>query len=362
MVTAGLVERVAKLAFDTHCQADRVKTAYEGQLAAIAHAFDERRARELDSLQKGTYALTAAAVIFGIGTIADTTIQLKDEGYLGGTAFGASVGFAEAATAGTWAITVILSCVLGSIWYRQRRTILGTRRFRLLYNRGRHALNGKHSGQPDLWSWLEDTSTDSLEYAAGQDPKFVDSKRWRDRDKSLTARFCNIWDTAAKLVPKGVQRGQRDLRSLSGMLERWAVHSLVLTERVRRIYLYPLPNLTCLYRCGTKIRNSFITELYTPEINAVAKIDFERSMARLGFTSDEAGKIDRWLTEKTYETAAAAAERIAQLGLSVGMSDQDRIRTMETVAHHNLGQGTDQDRDGKPSTASTAIATNSAVR
>jgi len=28
-------------------------------------------------LQKGTYALTAAAVIFGIGTIADTTIQLK---------------------------------------------------------------------------------------------------------------------------------------------------------------------------------------------------------------------------------------------------------------------------------------------
>src|SRR5215211_5148082 len=65
-----------------------------------------------------------------------------------------------------------------------------------------------------------------------------------------------------------------------------------------------------------------------PEINAVAKIDFERSMARLGFTSDEASKIDRWLTEKTYETAAAAAERIAQLGLSVGTSDQDRIRKM----------------------------------
>lgn len=340
LVTAGLVERVTQLAFDTHCKAERVKIAYEDQLAAIAHAFDERRAREFDSLQKGTFALSVAAAFFGIATVADTTIQLKDEAFLGGSAFGASVGVAEIATVGTWLVAVVLAAVLWVTGYRQRRaSLLGTRQFRSLYNRGKHALHGKRARKPDVWGWLADTSTEALEYEADRYPEADAVEQWRNRDRHLVEWFGKIWDTAADLGPPGTDRGRRDLPGLSGLLERWTIHSLMLIERARRMYLYPLPNLTCLYRCCTKTENSFIQHLYAPEINAVATVDFERSMARLGFSHEEAAVIDQWLTQKSYTTAKAAIDRIDVLGLAVSMTDADRARTLDVVASQGRPPG-----------------------
>jgi hypothetical protein len=61
LVKSGRVERIAQLSVETRAKAGRVKTAYKDQLSAIAHAFDERRAREFDTLQKGMFTLSAAA-------------------------------------------------------------------------------------------------------------------------------------------------------------------------------------------------------------------------------------------------------------------------------------------------------------
>jgi|GEM_PF-4140733 len=333
LIQVGLVEHVSQLAFETNSNADRVKTAYEDQLAAIAHAFDERRARELDSLQKGTFALSAAAAVFGISTIADTTVQLKNETEPGATAFGV-FEIAKPVTVGTLLASAILLLTAGITLYRQRRTsFLGSRQFRALYNRGKHALDARHRRQRDVWAFLADTSSDSLHHAAYHDPEFAtNAQRWHDHDLSLTTWLSEIWDSGSALANDRGSYGRRDLRSLTGHLERWAIHSLILTERARRIHVYPLPNLTCIYRCCTRVRNSFVQHLRTPEVNAVADVDFERSMARLGFTAEQSNEIDHWLISETYDSAAHAAERISRLGLSVvDMTDDDRARTLRTV-------------------------------
>ena len=345
LTTTGLVERLTEYGADTSAEANRVIDAYRSQLEAIAHAFDERRARELDGIQKAQFIIAIGAALIGLVAIGEWTIPLDE-----------NKRNWEWTAPVAWSVGLVIVVVIGYLVWRTRRVgRLGTSKFRQLYKGGRRA---RRLSLPDgLLAFLAETSTDALEQAADEDPSFADVESWRQRDVRLANWLAGLWDAGTDLVHGAGERGRRDLPSLSRQSEQWAAHTLILTERVRRMYLYPLPTLTMLYHCLTKVRNSFVGHLSRPEINAVATIDFDRSMARLGFGPDEASAIGAWLNQE-YRSAGEALRRIEQLGLALGMTEEERARALAVIGP----AATCQTRVGRPIAESTAMATNRAAR
>ena len=351
LTKTGLSGYVQREASEIATAADRVKTAYNDLLQAIASAFDERRVREFDVLQRFNFLLGTVLGAVGLVTVLDATMQMKppDGGPL--TLFGGPSWLAPVAVVFSWLLGVVLIVVAVLVLARTAQLgRLGSPQFRALYDgwqaRWRRAarrlwelLPGWFQNRfrvvwsdppPALWRVLRDISTDTLERTAKQPD--TPPSTWQRLDITLAQSFAAVWDEIAKLKPPTrADRSGRDIKALSRQIEQWGLHALLLSERPRRMYRYPLPVLTCLFRAVERVEGPFLGATYLSRTNLVAYEDFSRSLARCGFSGAEIRQIDDWLTRPRYPSARAAYERIRELGLRVPMSDDARARALNTV-------------------------------
>jgi len=113
--------------------------------------------------------------------------------------------------------------------------------------RRRPALAGPridHILRPGLWRFLKDASTDTLDRELRLDegqPREVRLARWQRLDDDLARRYAQLWTVRPAGRLDRVDRFGEDIRALSRRIEQWGIHALLLTERPRRIYRYPLP-------------------------------------------------------------------------------------------------------------------------
>jgi hypothetical protein len=335
LTETGLFAHVKREAGETAAEATRVKTAYEDLLGAIAHAFDERRVREVDALQKFNFLLGAALGSVGLVSVLDATVAMKPQEGPPMTLFGGDLWWGHLAVATSWLLGVLL-IVVGTAVLSRTTMIgrLGSQRFRAIYDgRAIRRRLGHRLPWDDppwgVWHVLRDISTDTLERLA-KDAGPVD---WAALDLSLATEYATAWDEITQLPrPQRHYRASRDIRTLSQQIEQWGMHALLLTERPRRMYRYPLPTLTCLFRAAERVDGSFLGVAHLSRTNMVAYEDLTRSLARVGFTGDEIRRIDQWLTTQRYDSAGDALQRILALRLRAGMTDEQRRAALAVVS------------------------------
>ncbi|HEX6686932.1 MAG TPA: hypothetical protein VF062_29475 [Candidatus Limnocylindrales bacterium] len=353
LTETGQFGRAARLGAEIVKRADQVKTSYDNLLAVIAGAFDERRVREVDGTQRASFSLGWLAALIGLVTILDATINMKPDGgakdltIFGGPAHIDVIAFALSGVLGV----ILLTYAVRLLWQVRDIGKLGTKEFRQLYHGSDLSKWPPWRREPEetqgLWRFLKDTSTDQqkrlrLKHQSTEDAGWA--RVWNDHDLHRAEDLVDIWDTGTNLPHcERYDNHRKDIEGLFRLIEQWGIHSLVLTERARVMHWFDLPNLTCLYRCCTRIDGSFLvlSDLEDkPPLTMVADIDIILSLMRLGFTREQANDIDQWLLRDGYPSAAAAFKRVRQLGLKVGMDNKGRqaahkLATTRAPDHHH---------------------------
>jgi len=281
----GLIGRIARSSQEITDLATQVQQNYEDLLGAITKAFDERRVRESDALQRASVLLGVSLGLVGIVTVADATVDMRTAGWswLSGTAapqLGAGLSLAIG--------TVLLASAFVMVGRLLQAGRLGSRKFR------------RHYGAA-FWDFLTASCTESLEefkiHASPED--------WAKLDARLAASFAELWDQATAMIDIH-QRGRnsRDINVISRLIEQWCLHGLLATERARRIYRYKLPRLAAMYRCVSRLPGSFLELHYLrpgpAPVNILSRQEFARTLAHsLGIEPSKAYEIDAWLIAKS---------------------------------------------------------------
>jgi hypothetical protein len=300
LTRTGHFERLRQMQKSTAADATRVQEQYRDLLQSMSHAFDERRVRELEVLQRGGFLLSIAVVGVALVTVLDFTVNVKHPGMAPWRWWLIYFGWGVIAT-------MVMSTIYTIVRYWRSRH-LGSRHFRREYD--------------DLTNYLRQSSTRELDrYRPNRaTPESQDYSSWAGDDSNLCASFARLWDLATKEEPKIIRRRKRrkqlqestakrrmrriwdawratrlDLKILRKEAECWAIRTLLLTERPRVFWKYPLPNLTLLYRHCTALSRA---KVVGAGVAVVADIDMWQALRHRGFTWEECQAIDRWVSAR----------------------------------------------------------------
>jgi hypothetical protein len=273
----GQFNRLRRLSSAVAADARRVNEQYKDMLASIAHAFDERRVREVDVLQRVGFYLSLAFGMTTMVTILDFVLNIKSArplpapwNLLAGLVAAALAVFL--ADAGIRAVRMV----------RHARDI-SSPEFRDRYEK--------------VLTYLRACSTRELDMltVATADLSPDDLRRWSELDGELAESLAALWDeaTAGRPVPVGDARlPAEDIQRLAKDVEEWTLRALLLTERPRRLWHYRLPKLTLLYRHCVALPQS---RRWNAPAAIVADVDLERSLEHNGHTRTEARSIDAYI-------------------------------------------------------------------
>jgi hypothetical protein len=315
----GIFAQLAATANSLVQHADQVAERYQDLIDAVKDAFDERRVREGDVIQK-------AGTVLALSLAFDSVVSL--------------ISVAEPQATGSqhaWlsvlvyaSVAVVILAAVGLIVWIMRLGRLGDRAFRIRYDGGRSHRRGGRTG--GLWQFLKNSSTDALEghLRDRRDPEF-----WSRLDDRLAADLAAVWDQspAVDRPHPRTDSGQYtppgrpdivgdDIAALYARVGDWSIHALLFTERARRLYRYPLPKLTLLYRCIARMPASFLhlEHLTTTPCNVVSEAELNRVVRRYarargasprGPNDTELGQnLDQHLQLQDPPTAAAALAAI----------------------------------------------------
>lgn len=302
--------------------AERIAERYQDLIDAVKDAFDERRVREGDAIQKAGTILAVSLAVDSIVSILSTTEPQRSGQqhlWLPILAYGSSL--------------VILITALAFIIWMMRLGRLGDKTFRSRYDGTRRFFRRRGRTTATLWRIMKDTSTDALEahLRAAHGTAF-----WRQLDDVLATELAEFWDRtrpdtgprppAADVFapPNRSDNARDDITALVGLVGRWSIDALLFTERARRLYRYSLPKLTLLYRCISRMPSSFLIleHLTSVQPNVVSETELNRVLQRyaratgaiasgvdeihIGYT------IDMRLRRSHPATAAAALQLIGQ--------------------------------------------------
>jgi hypothetical protein len=305
--------------------AERIAERYQDLIDAIKDAFDERRVREGDAIQKaGTILAVSLAVDSIVGILSATEPQASGEPHfwLPVLAYGSSF--------------VILVTSLGFVIWMLRLGRLGDRTFRTRYTGARSALRPwqRRTTGVSLWGFMKRTSTDALEdhLRAGHNAAF-----WEALDDRLAGELAAFWDRTRTADLAGQHASPdvfapsrrsnkvgRDITALIAQVGRWSIDALLFTERARRLYRYPLPKLTLLYRCIARMPSSFLILEHLAAVppNVVSETELNRVIQRYARANGTlvtalddvhlGQRIDRKLRHSRPATAAEALAWISQ--------------------------------------------------
>jgi hypothetical protein len=306
LTRVGLVDRAAQQGHQTVQEASRLQALYNDLLSTIGCAFDERRVRESDAIQKLSCVMGFVVAMIGVVTVLDATVNMKPGTNAPGSPAALPVDWPWLSPAGAWTSWGIGAVLVVAVVYAALRGCrlgrLGSRRLRRLYDGGRGT--GRGGG---LWRFLDDTSTDALNQFAGKHPaEDPDSdETWAALDDQLCRRFAALWDEAGSLDNvRFAGRPARDIRAQSRRIEQWGLQALLLTERARRLYPYRLPRLACLYRGCAQLGNSFLRPQDMPEIPSMISFnDFAMCLKGAGYDWRDVSTLDTWLQSQRLQTA-----------------------------------------------------------
>lgn len=344
--------------------ADRVTSIYRNLVGAITTAFDERRVRETDKLQKAGVALAAALGLVGLVTVLDTIVDahLKLDGnarwgyVLPMIALGTSILLVY----GWWVRQYWAIGRLVSPSYEQQHREVAA--FLRLCSTGRlehlqKVLEVRTPVRPEG----EGATWEEISSYQNQREEFL-SARWNWHDADLADRFAAVWDAidcywdkpgspealsgdsrvseredeppekrsrseARGFVPSGssgrvrtrqrraVVRASReearyDQERLHAMAEKWSLRTLLLTERPRDLYTFRLPRLTLMYRAA------FIL-LGDPDVEAVTVTDLRLVLVRSGLDRRWIQGVDKWLHRAVEALDAEHGRRAQELRTTI---------------------------------------------
>lgn len=321
LTVTGPFERLQRRATDVQEVATRVQGAYQLLLASVSSAFDERRVREGERLEKAGAVLAVVVALVGVVTVLDATLDGWKFVILQVIPTNDVFPWLRV-LARLFSGLVALVLVGFPTWMLWRYVLaprsLGTRAYRKRYR--------------EVWDLLRRTTTGRLDlYRADNDPRGrpitpadagtaegargVEHKRelqareeWRRLDADLSRRFADTWDRVASMAdpprieqvdveaaaraagdtPISSRAIRRDIAHVEMALEKWSLQTLLLTERPRRLFPYGLPRLTALYHaCGrldeTEIDPSGATG---GRLTAVDEWDFHLVFQRPGLDYD----------------------------------------------------------------------------
>jgi hypothetical protein len=284
----GYIDRLRRYVSEASGTAGRVTDSYRMLLDTIGLAFDERRVREGDRMQKASMWLAVAFGVLGLSGVAQATLPLPAvNGFL--------VWFVKILL---WVVTF---AVLGAIAY-QFRKLLRVGRV------GSHAFDGRYEVVRDF---LADVSTDHLDTFRRTQQRLAigDPQRranWQHLDRSLSEKFILAWASADE-AEAAVKPDSYDAADLRIRVEAWTLRTLLLTERPRDLGPYPLPYLTCLYRvCAAQTLKDWRTpdEMANAD-SAVGAEELQRVLT--------AGQYEWFLTNETDLLAMRSADIYAKL-------------------------------------------------
>lgn len=267
IVDTGHFRRLATSIASARARAQRVQESYAGLLDAINKAFDERRARESDVLERSSFQLGRALGLLAIVTIADF-VAAQAEWQL-------STGLQQALRLAGLAMAAYVVLSVGRSYRRAR--IAG----RIMQPRFARTFR-------DLQLFLRSVSTPHLTafghevaaMAAGEreqrrprrrlrrTPTLSAEEHWRRKDTQLATEFAQLWDRAvmttdrlrwrpllARLRGGQARRLEDDLIQIEDAIRAWTVRALLASERPRALYDFPLLRLACMYRLVHRCRD-----------------------------------------------------------------------------------------------------------
>lgn len=342
LARTGLFEKVKQDSNQTLLEATRVKAIYDDLLRAIGYAFDERRVREADVLQRLSGALGVVLALSGIVTVFDATLDLKPSIFDSRPSiFGGPGWLPTSAVVLSWAVGGVLLITFFMVIRGWRHSgQLGSSHFRRQYSGRWWRLPRRHHG---VWRLLKDISTDRLDrIQAEQD---TGKPTWAESDENLTSRFATLWDCASAMgdIPRR-NWIRRDIKAQARRIEQWGVQSLLLTERARRMHVYNLPRLAFLYRACTRFPGSSFGRSGQPrnfgslgrgtaepnphDIRTMIDFnEFALVLRHLEVTWEEAYLLELWLLHRQPQNARHLLVLLDDLGLAADMP-KERVSTM----------------------------------
>jgi len=231
----GPLDRLRRQAREASSDADRVAASYHMLLETIGMAFDERRVREGDRLQRASIWLAVAFGVLGLSGVAQATLPLPT--LSGGDHRIFVVRWI------LWLITAgVILAMLVILLSPQLRVQVASRAFEKKYMVVR--------------DFLTEVSTDHLDGIRRKQGVSSSIRRpdyeppWPELDERLCKKFVEAWKIAGK------KQANTDLddyyaAGLRSRVEEWTLQTLMLTERPRDFSRYALPCLTGLYRVCT---------------------------------------------------------------------------------------------------------------
>lgn len=260
IVDTGHFRRLATSMGSARGRAQRVQESYAGLLDAINKAFDERRSRESDVLERSSFQLGRALGLLAIVTIVDF-VAAQGQWQL-------PVPVAQGLRLAGVAMAAYVVLSVGRSYQRAR--IAG----RIMQPRFARTFR-------DLQLFVRSVSTQRLtafdrEVRADQDrppgrrtalerlrgaPARSAAQRWRAMDARLADGFAALWDravetthrpwwrsTAARLRGGQSRRLAADLIEIEDDIRAWTIRALLASERPRALHDFPLLQLACMYR------------------------------------------------------------------------------------------------------------------
>ena len=226
----GYIDRLRRYVGEASGSAARVTDSYRMLLDTIGLAFDERRVREGDRMQKASTWLAVAFGVLGLSGVAQATLPLPAiNGVL------------------VWGVQIFLWLVTSAV------VAASVYQFRKLRGAGRVASYAFERRYRIVREFLADVSTDRLETfqreqrLSGGNP--APQQSWQELDEELSDEFIAAWAIADEA--EAAELADYDAPALRTRVESWTLRTLMLTERPRDFGRYSLPYLTCLYRICT---------------------------------------------------------------------------------------------------------------
>ena len=226
----GYIDRLRRYVGEASGSAARVTDSYRMLLDTIGLAFDERRVREGDRMQKASTWLAVAFGVLGLSGVAQATLPLPAiNGVL------------------VWGVQIFLWLVTSAV------VAASVYQFRKLRGAGRVASYAFERRYRIVREFLADVSTDRLETfqreqrLPGGNP--APQQSWQELDEKLSDEFIAAWAIADEA--EAAELADYDAPALRTRVESWTLRTLMLTERPRDFGRYSLPYLTCLYRICT---------------------------------------------------------------------------------------------------------------
>ncbi|MGH8884072.1 MAG: hypothetical protein ACRDYX_02630 [Egibacteraceae bacterium] len=323
LTESGYFEKAAREADRVHKDAEQVQRSYETLLAGITRAFDERRVRGSDVIQRVGFWLAVFVVIFAFVPEALNALFTQPEAWtnndlvrLSRVGVGGFALFALGARVWMWWLGILVSWPFIRLHRRLKKFLSDCQTDRLTRLRD------------DGWKRVRTALDDSAKDEGPEwDQIFAE---WDELDRDLARRCAYLLDARYPGRDPSDNWGVRppEFKDLARQVQRWGLTTLLVTERPREFWQFPLPRLTFLYRfypvMGSELRSSFVE---ATEADVVSDSDFTFTISnQCSGRHDEIDDVKRWALHQVEQSmsqprpALDFVRALENVGLRAGMT------------------------------------------